>query len=774
MKLTDWKLAFREYERENDEFATVEEIKGSTLTIIDAAVPGNVETDLIRAKLLPEDIFFGENVLKLQEWENTEYYYFTEFEKEKTEGEAILRFGGIDTYASVYIDGCLFAYCDNMLIPQEIDVTSLDDGKHEVVVHIKPALVYSQEVGVPEECFGQRYNNDSLVIRKAPYMYGWDIMNRCVSAGLWKEVELINLPKERIADVNIYEDFMDTATNSVQLELVICLALASKGYSDYTVRIEGECGESRFCQESKIYSVKYNARVQVENAKLWWPKNYGEQNLYNITISLLKDGKAVDIKTYRHGIRIVTLDRTSCAGPDGKFEFKVNNKRIFAFGTNWVPTHSFPSLQKDYDLRGLELVNDINCNMIRCWGGNIYPDDALYDYCDEHGILIWQDFSMACGIYPNNEQFQEQLREEVISVVKRLRNHACLAIWSGDNECDEAPIWHGSKIDGDNRYVDNPNNNVLTRKVIPEVLRIYDRHKPYIPSSPYLDDEAYLNGKPSEDHLWGPRDFFKGDFYNKNSVCHFASETGYHGCPSPETLYKIIGKDRINSYGDSKLCSDSHWLLHSSSPEASVNSPYAYRVPLMTRQVERLFTKRESDINDYALQSQISQAEADKFFIEHFRMGKWYRTGIIWWNIIDGCPQVSDAVVDWYGVKKLAYAYIKRAQMPFAMMIDEPNEFGRLTLCASNDSRKTVNIKYEVSNGITGEALFNGECTVLPDELIKLEQFDEAAARYIVIKWSGDENGLNHFVTSIGDKVDYAEYKQFMKNCGFDKELFGF
>jgi beta-mannosidase len=200
---------------------------------------------------------------------------------------------------------------------------------------------------------------------------------------------------------------------------------------------------------------------------------------------------------------------------------------------------------------------------------------------------------------------------------------------------------------------------------------------------------------------------------------------------------------------------------------------FAYRIPLMTSQVERIFKKASDSLEAYALQSQISQAEAKKYFIERFRIGKWRRTGIIWWNVIDGWPQISDAVVDWYGCKKLAYHYIKTSQLPFCMMVDEP-ENGMLTLCAANDTRTNKTIRYTVTNLATGEDVLKGDRTVPPDTTVRVAKFAEEAGACYVIRWEGDENGRNHFTAAIGDGIDLSTYSEWMKSLGYWELLDGF
>jgi beta-mannosidase len=298
-------------------------------------------------------------------------------------------------------------------------------------------------------------------------------------------------------------------------------------YQTYEIEIEGVCGESRFLHRERVlFEAGLLKFVNVPQPALWWPRGRGAAALYAITVRLFKHGTEIDRATWRHGIRTVALEHTSRTDSSGKgeFVFRVNGEKVFLLGSNWVPADAFHSRDEGRIPRMLDLAEEIGCNALRCWGGNVYESDLFFDLCDEKGILVWQDFALGCAVYPQDEEFQKRIRIEATQVVQRLREHASILTWAGDNECDWAYEWYS---------LGNPNANVLTRRVLPDVLRMEDPGRPYIPSSPYIDEVAYAANDQSqpENHLWGPRDYAKGDYY-KNPMCHFASEMGYHGCPS--------------------------------------------------------------------------------------------------------------------------------------------------------------------------------------------------------------------------------------------------
>ena len=773
----NWSLAWIENAQVKAErvcLKTPEDIKNGCYRTIKASVPGNFELDFMREGMI-DDIYWGQNTVKAQRFENLHLYYFTDFDYEQMPGmDAEICFGGIDTAAEIYLDGKLLGFVENMYHAHTFDINTLTPGKHSVLVHILPSAIYAREFEVPAMCFGLKYNQDGVQLRKAGSMFGWDIMPRIVSGGLWKPVEIVYKPHNRIVDPFTYTMWAN------EHDAYICTTLRIESdedfISDFRVILHGQCKDSVIHHEYRPFCASCKIQFGFLAPKLWWPKNYGEPNLYDMEIKLVKDGVEYDSVKYRFGIRTLQLKRTSRSGDDGDFCFIVNGKRIFAMGTNWVPCDAFPSRHDDYTLRNIKLADEQGCNMIRCWGGNVYPSDVLYDYCDEHGIMIWQDFGFACGHYPDDERLCKLVKQEIKHIAIEKRNHPSLVLWAGDNECDifVVPYWESHRTDDDPTAMLDPNCNVITRDIILHELRNHDATRPYLPSSPYLDPIAYKYGMPSEDHLWGPRDYFKGDFYG-NSECHFASEIGYHGCPSPESIKKFIPEESLPGQSIYEICDNPDWLIHAAGMEPYMDgNPYSYRNRLMVSQVERLFGTPSNDLSEFARQSQVSQAEAVKYFIERFRIHKWRMSGILWWNIADGWPQVSDAVVDWYGCKKIAYHYIKRSQTPFCMMFDEPVD-GKLTLVAANDTQASVHASYNVIDLTNGKIVTKGTIDIQANGCARVEQVPETKNGFYMIAWESDAgNGTNHFACTIGDGWTWEAYRECMIKAGFYEEYEGF
>ncbi len=743
----DWTCAYGYHWDMDPAWTTAAACDAAPMTKIPAKVPGNLELDLERAKKCPE-IFYGDNVYRLYDCENMDAVYYRTF---AWDGDAsvtpVLVCEGLDCFAQLFVDGKKIGESANMLIPHEFTLPGLTKGTHELSIRFTSATIKAREHDVPVFSQAQPYSFESLYTRKAPHMYGWDIMCRAVSMGIWRHIYIESRPNAYIKDVFFQTTRLDG--NGAVLKCNYNCHIARGDIREYKLRITGVCGNSVFQTERTLWHTGATFALHVPNAKLWWPHNYGDANLYHITAELFYRGEPVHVWENDTGIRTVQLDRTSTTNADGEGEFCfiVNGKRIFAMGSNWVPVDAYHSRDEERLPQILPMLTDIGCNIVRCWGGNVYENELFYDFCDQHGIMVWQDFAMACALYPQDDALTNAFKIEAETIVKLLRHHPSIVLWAGDNECDAATVWGGE--------IRDPNENLITRKILPEAIRNLDYTRPYLPSSPYMDAEAVRTKEPtSEDHLWGPRDYFKGDYY-RNTVCHFASETGYHGCPSPESLAKYIPADHLWPCLD-----DKYWLCHAACMVSDHTDPFSYRIRLMWSQVETLFGKdgkATADLENFSRASQISQAEAKKYFIERFRLSKWRRTGIIWWNLIDGWPQISDAVVDYYGDKKLAYYYIKRSQKPFCLMFDEPHD-GSLRLYAINDTRADKTFRYTIEDD-GGKILAEGTAHVKSDTstmIHTLPATDEK--RYYIIRWDdGNEGGMNHYFANIR-VIDYDYY----------------
>ncbi len=754
-----WQMSFaKDAEISEKTPAGAAEMLKSSYPVYEARIPGNFEIDLQRNGII-DDPFLGLNVLKVHEYEDCHVWYFTSFAIEAPAGgDSFLVFEGLDTFADIYLNGQRLVSTDNMLIEHRIPVNGKLKSTNELLVHIKPACIEAKKYDYTASNFALNYNYESLFVRKAPHMYGWDIMPRIVSAGIWRDVYIENLAYERIEECYLQTVSAEGENGDAKLSAFFKITMGSCLYTDYELTIEGCCRDRSFKVRRKLHFCAGSFSFTAGNVKLWWPKGRGEPNLYSVTVSLMKGGQSISSREFNFGIRTVKLERTGVIDGfgNGEFYFIVNGEKVFIKGSNWVPADALHSRDRERIPKIMEYVGDIGCNMLRCWGGNVYEDNLFYDLCDASGIMVWQDFAMACAVYPHSEEFQSRLKAEAESVVKRLRQHPCIVLWAGDNECDAAHSWRSASSD--------PNTNILTRRILPDAIMMHDSNRPFLPSSPYMDEEAFKKGGEYtlENHLWGPRDYYKSRYYTQ-ALCRFASEMGYHGCPGPDSVKKFISPDKLWPYNE-----NDEWMLHATAPKLDEDGQYNYRIGLMANQIKEMFGFIPDNLDDFALASQISQAEAFKFFIELFRSQKWKKTGIIWWNLIDGWPQFSDAVMDYYFGKKLAYEYIKRAQQPFCILVKEPENWAN-EVVASNDTREPLEVEYSIADADSGAIVLEGQATVKADSVARLGEipFSHSDRKFYLIHWkSGLGSGKSHYLSGM-PTFDFNKYQNWMKKAGY-------
>lgn len=705
---------------------------------IPATVPGNVELDLQAAGII-DDPFFGKNILSLREFEHYNWWYGTTFRTPQVvAGERVsIRFEGIDTFGTVWLNGKSVGTTDNMLIPHEFDIT---DGlrpageTNELHVTLESPLARAAEFRYEPTATNLPTNLEQAYVRKAPHMYGWDIMPRAVSAGLWRSVYLDVHREPEIGDLFVRTDRVSPGEASLSFRWQIDGAPALMHRCK--IRVRGVCGESVLTALAQCRFVAGDFSIHVPEPRVWWPRGYGEPDLYDTLVELLLDDEVVDTRRFSVGIRTTELVRTDTTSLEsaGEFLFRVNGEPILIKGTNWVPADAFHSRDKERIPKIMERLAEVNCNMVRCWGGNVYEDDTFFDLCDSMGVMVWQDFSMACGRYPQDGGFADALRKEAEHVVRKLRNHPSLAVWAGDNECDEC--YAGAGLD--------PNTNRLTRDVLPGVLRRLDPWRPYVPSSPYYSPAVWKAGTVEampERHLWGPRDYYKSGFYEEHRA-HFVSEIGYHGCPNRSSLEKFLSEGSLWPPENNE-----EWRIHAADTTETPGA-YAYRIALMSRQIAEVFGSVPSSLDEFIFQSQIVQAEAKKHFVEMTRLGKWRRTGVLWWNLMDGWPQFSDAVIDYYFGVKLAFHYLRRVQQPVCIMLDEPKDW-HCRVVLGNDSLSPAEGSFRVWDAETGETALEAGFRGQSNANLDLGRIPvcRGTKKVFLISWSANgKEGGNHYL----------------------------
>ncbi len=759
-----WKLYYGPCDK--DAPVTPDDLKTSNWPDVPATVPGNVELDLLSAGKIknPET---GNNIYALRKYEAYSWWYTREFESPALNpGEkAEIIFDGLDCFGTIWINNKQIGTTSDMFISHRFDISSVlrNHGSNSIFIRIDPAVKEGQKL--IQGVVGSRMDNaaEFVSVRKAPHMYGWDIMPRLVSAGLWRDVHIDVIKPTHFEQVYWMTNSVDVPAKEAQMVLDWQISTDYPTIDGLTMEVTLDRGKQRiFSQSYQMYNFCERKTIQLENVEFWWPRGYGEASLYNATLKIIDiKGNVLDEKKQKIGIRTADLIHTDITAPDspGEFVFVVNGEKIFARGTNWVPLDALHSRDKDHIRDAISMICDLNCNMIRCWGGNVYEDNQFFDLCDENGIMVWQDFAMACSITPQSNEFADKIREEAIQVVLKLRQHPSLILWSGDNENDQSLIWTF-------RRPLNPLVNKITREVLPRVIWEYDPIRPFMPSSPYYSEEAFKRGTDDvlpEVHLWGPRGYYKAPFYTKVNA-HFVSEIGYHGCPNRSSLEKMFDPEFVYPWTKDGRWND-EWQTKStrSLPKSTATE---HRNDLMIKQVYALFGDTIRDLDQFIFASQAVQAEAMKFFVELWRMDKFNKTGIIWWNLRDGWPIISDAVVDYYNSKKLAYYYIRQVQHNACVMIGDPVE-GKHQVVAVNDTRSEKTGSVVIKDADSGTVIFTGSF-VIPSNGKTTVGFIPQSQRqsmWLIEYIIDNERYSNHYLAGTAP-FRLADYQRWYKKLG--------
>lgn len=607
----------------------------------DANVPGDVHTTLINHKVIG-DPAYGCNDVMCGWVEKKIWIYRAAFDiaaRDLSADRLVLVFEGLDTYATVYVNGEPLADFQNMFVEHRLDVTGkLKPGENTLVVEFH---VMSERANkdLPEG-FWINYSTERAYARKSAYSFGWDWTPRVATVGIWRPVALMEYKDARLIDVQIKTSYIDTKKSVAGLGINIRTENITGGRLSYRMLLTDEAG---YCRQVEFESG--SILIHLENVHFWWTADIGHPHLYNITLELLSDGRVVDSYLCSYGIRTVEVRQKAKDGAN-RFTFVLNGIEIFARGANWVPVSNFPGAAEDkVYTRLLTMARDAGMNMLSLWGGGIYEKDVFYSMCDRLGILVWQYFMFACGEYPDfDPEFVTNVRDEIEKVVIRLRNHPCIAIWVGNVE---GPMI-SEKI-GLNRAMYGKD---LFETKIPEWLGNLDDTRFYMPSSPYYGEK--VNSMEAGDrHNW---DVWFNDIsykdYSKDSAV-FASEYGLHASPAKVTVEKYLGcaDPDIDSY-----------IFKHLNKDQSLDRMYFYM---------RTHARIPENLDEYIDYSMLVQAEGLKFGTEHYRRNFPKTSGALIWQLNDCCPVHSWSMIDVDLIPKASYYYSKRFFAPLLVSLEE-------------------------------------------------------------------------------------------------------
>lgn len=645
-----------------------------------AQVPGCVHTDLMRAGVI-EDPFKSDNESRVAWVHEEDWEYSRAFECDGSFAEAdkiYLECDGLDTLADLTLNGAGLGSADNMYVQHSFDVTDkLDPATNSLQIsfasptkHVEP-LVDKEPLMSPGDSIP-----GSIYTRKCPSQWGWDWGPRIPTSGIWRSIRLAGYKIGRISDLRIRQ----THRHSGQVTLFVEVSVEKfrRTSTGVTVTLTHPDGK---VDTAEIKSVSATGKCSFAVAKpdLWWPNGYGDQPLYTVEAVLKSDSEELHSFSRRVGLRTMGLSQRK--DKHGRaFAFVVNGVQIFAKGANWIPADQFPSRISDEHYRHLIWsAAQANMNMLRVWGGGFYEDERFYDLCDEFGVLVWQDFMFSCAQYPVDRAYLENCRRDAEYNIIRLRNRACLAMWCGNNEMEwflSNGIGAGNNERWRRMYVK------IFHDLLPSMVSKLDSDTFYWPSSP-------SNGqhKPFEDpngqvvgdgHYWGVWHAREPFTTYRNLYHRFMSEFGFESMPALETVKSFAANDELNMTSHVMEC---HQKNRAGNGLILYYMAETFRFP------------KSFEMMCYV--SQLLQAEAMRYGVEHWRRNRGQCMGALYWQMNDCWPVSSWSSIDYFGRWKALQYAAKRFYSPILLSVEEKGSTAKIHV--TNDTTKPARIEVKWS-----------------------------------------------------------------------------
>lgn len=622
-----------------------------------ASVPGNIHSDLLRNKIIP-DPFFGTNEKELQWIGEKDWVYETTFEVDDAillKNNIELYFYGLDTYAEVTLNDQKILSANNMFRTWNVDAKKLLKKKNTLKIYFLNVFDENMPKYNSAPYRLQAFDNNdqaeiklNLYSRKAGYHYGWDWGPRLITCGIWRPVVISAWDEIQIDDVQIIQENVSQEKANIKSNLSI------NSDTEQNVVIKAFVNGNEISSKTSTLQIGANQvalNFTMNNPKLWWPNGLGEHYLYDFEFRIINSNSTVDSKKYKIGIRSIEMVREKDS-VGTSFYFNVNGFPLFVKGANYIPQDNLQDRVTPERYRYMiKSAADVNMNMLRVWGGGIYEEDTFYEMCDEYGILVWQEFAFACGMYPSDNDYLLNVRQEVIDNVKRLRNHASLAMYCGNNENEVAWFQWGWKQmytpEIQKQY--EKDYQRLFYEVIPNALKEVDNTRYYHPSSPSASFGNY-SVKDGDQHNWsiwhGKEPFEK---YNEN-VARFTSEYGFQSYPEMSTIEKFTKPE------DRQLHSEVMLAHQRCMNDARKDKEYGNR--LIQTYMERQYNQPK-DFENYVYVAQLLQAEGVKIAVEAHRRNMPLSMGTLYWQINDCWPVASWSSIDYYGKWKALHYFIK-------------------------------------------------------------------------------------------------------------------
>ena len=722
---------------------------------IDAKVPGTVFSDLLSAGLA-DDPFYRDNEDKIQELFNEDYEYIRDFEVSSNHlinNEVMLCCEGIDTLADIYINKQFIANTENMHRNYKFDIrNNLVIGTNEIRIVLHSPKKYIQNKAELSRLPSILGNTGLDQIRKAQCAFGWDWGLSLPDSGIWKNIFI------ECNSAAVIDEFYITQqheNDKVTLQAKIDFKIWNDKSLEAEIIVTGPDNDTIIAKgQVDTIQKNYIANIEIANPKLWWPNGYGEHPLYEVSMFLRDGDTVIDSRNVSIGLRTIELRREDDEW--GKsYEFVVNGKAIFIRGSNLIIEDSvvtrYSSERTEKMLKGCA---EANFNCVRVWGGAFYPYDNFYEVCDRLGLIIYHDFMFACHAYPVHEEFLESVKEEIRDNVKRIRHHACLGLWNGNNEIEtiieifisEAPLFQAirealkyPKLNADEESLVKKEFIKLFAEVIPDLLKELDPQTSYVRCSPSNDVYFGQNENRGDSHYYIAYDMMTPYRKQREHYFRFVSEMGFQSYPSMKTIESFtMPEDRRP---DSPIMYK-HQKCRGGNQAIEAYMHQDFNVP--------------KDFRLYVYASQILAGEVLKYSVEHMRRNRGRCMGVITWQLNDCWPVVSWAGIDYFGRWKAQQYYSKRFYAP--ILVSACDEGSKADLYVTNDTFDAINgtLKWELKDN-TSAVIANGAKEVCIDPLsakncIQLDFSDiveefKPESSYIEFSLTSGENELGSGTT---------------------------
>lgn len=675
--------------------------------LIAAQVPGCVHTDLLAAGKIA-DPFVSDNEKTLRWIFQESWIYQRKFDLPADflqPSRILLCCEGLDTISHLFLNGKPLGSTDNMFRHWEFDVkTFLLPGTNQIEIRfdspseyienrqkIRPMIYPTAEHQVA--AFSQ--------IRKAAFSFGWDWGPCLPTSGIWQPIYIRAIDAGRLLDVSTRQDHTDLR----RVKLSVAVKAEYESLAEKSVRVTLKYGKEVMAQE--VCPLEGSSRegsvdLWVEDPQLWWPIGMGTQPLYDLTVELLNEASvAFDVWERRIGLRTIRLD----CSPDEwghAFSFHVNGIPFFAKGTNWVPADALVTRISTEKYRQLlTAAADANMNMIRVWGGGIYEPDVFYDLCDELGLCVWQDFMFACAPYPlGDPEFGKNAAVEIEQQIKRLRHHASLALWCGNNELESCGF---VATQGDDGHMSRENYQSFFEGTIPSLVATHSPEHDYWPGSPYKEaGESYNPDVWTESpgrgdvHIWTVWHLKKPFEYYRECHHRFISEFGLQSFPEPATVNRFAGPKDFDI--------NSPVMRHHQRSAAGNTVIMEYLLE---------WFRAPRDFNATLWCSQILHGLAMKVACEHWRRAMPRTMGTLIWQLNDAWPAASWSGIDYFGQWKAMHFFARRFYSPLLVSGVEDVASGSVQVHVTSDLLHPVecSLAWKLTD-LTGTLLSHGQTPV--------------------------------------------------------------